>query len=541
MTTPMLRRLAALVVLAAVLPYLPTIDDYFTQDDFGVIQLLSNRPWTIFPRWFAMPWTEDIWGYTPDEIRPFVALTYQLTAIPGRARPELHHILNIAIHAVNGLLVMAIARRALGVTAWAAAAAGIVFSLLPVQAESVAWITGRVDSMPALFYLATFLAYVRWREGTGGPAPHVTATSRWYAAALALFFVALFSKQNTITMVATLAAYDLLVLDRARRGTLAACVKAWLPFAAMTLGYLALRRALFGASVRGGIESQAQVVGALEMIGRHVQRTVLGHDGAMADWERIALPALAIAIAVVVFRHRGFPRAALCFGIVWWIIGAAPVLVAGYESPRHVYLAAAAWPFLLALLIEGVGREVNTGRRRSLRALPIALVTLIAAGYAVRLYGVVNDWGTWSRISQAAVARVAREAAAAPDGTLLLVSVPRTSWEWSAPFVLQPPYTATDLSARVALVTPFRLHCCGPEQWDAYTRRTLERWIEAPGAPPLIALHLAEATGDVSKLTIEEYPDFRVLMRITAETDSWQAMNASIEGLMERVVRRVQR
>ena len=79
----------------------------------------------------------------------------------------------------------------------------LAFAVLPGQAESVAWVTGRVDSMPAFLYFATFLAYAQWRHHR-----------RWraYAAALALFFVALFSKQNTITMVATLAAYDLLVL-----------------------------------------------------------------------------------------------------------------------------------------------------------------------------------------------------------------------------------------------------------------------------------------------------------------------------------------
>ena len=88
-----------------------------------------------------------------------------------------------------------------------AAAAGLVFVLLPVHTESVAWITGRVDSMPAFFYLASFLAYVRWRRG--GSTAH-----RLYALSLLLFFVALFTKQNTITMVGTLAAYDVLVFRR---------------------------------------------------------------------------------------------------------------------------------------------------------------------------------------------------------------------------------------------------------------------------------------------------------------------------------------
>ncbi|MBA2305260.1 MAG: hypothetical protein H0W08_21885, partial [Acidobacteria bacterium] len=96
---------AAIVVVAACLPYLSTIRAYFLQDDFGVIQLMARRPWTMFFRWFTMPWTEDIWQYTPDEIRPFVALSYVMTASWGAAQPAAHHLLNIAIHAGNGLLV----------------------------------------------------------------------------------------------------------------------------------------------------------------------------------------------------------------------------------------------------------------------------------------------------------------------------------------------------------------------------------------------------------------------------------------------------
>jgi hypothetical protein len=37
----------------------------------------------------------------------------------------------------------------------------MIFVVLPIQAESVAWVTGRVDSLPAMFYFASFLLYVR--------------------------------------------------------------------------------------------------------------------------------------------------------------------------------------------------------------------------------------------------------------------------------------------------------------------------------------------------------------------------------------------
>ena len=93
----------AIVFMAAVIAYVVTIDDYFVRDDFGVVQLLAQKPWSSFPRWFASSWMDEIWGYVPDEVRPFPALSYQLTALGGPVSPLPHHALNILIHAANGV------------------------------------------------------------------------------------------------------------------------------------------------------------------------------------------------------------------------------------------------------------------------------------------------------------------------------------------------------------------------------------------------------------------------------------------------------
>jgi len=177
--------LALAVCLAAILPYLSTIDDYFVRDDFGVVQLLAQKPASYFPRWFVSSWMDEIWGFIPDEVRPFPALSYQVTALGGAASPVLHHALNILIHAANGLLVVAIARTAASLSLPSAAFAGLVFALLPVHTEGVAWITGRVDSMPALFYLASFLAYAIW--GQRGS----SSSSFLYVGSLAVLVLAL--------------------------------------------------------------------------------------------------------------------------------------------------------------------------------------------------------------------------------------------------------------------------------------------------------------------------------------------------------------
>ncbi len=200
--------LAILIVcLAAVLPYLLTVRDYFVADDFGVVQILSQKPAWYFPRWFVGSWMETVFGVPPQEIRPFPAVSYQLTALVGAAAPTVHHVINMLIHAVNGVLVLTIARRVAGLSMPGATLAALLFVILPVQVESVAWITGRVDSLPAFFYLASFLAYATWRStGSNHRVP--------YLISVGLFFGALFSKENTITMVGTLLLYDVLAAER---------------------------------------------------------------------------------------------------------------------------------------------------------------------------------------------------------------------------------------------------------------------------------------------------------------------------------------
>ncbi len=163
MTTRLLAVLA--ICLAASLPYLPSLGNYFVNDDFGVVQLLSQKPPFYFPKWFVTSWMDDIWGAPQDEIRPFPAVTYQLAAIWGATSPMANHVTNIAFHAANALLVLAIARTVAGVSFIASVYAALAFAILPLHAESVAWITGRVDTIPAMFFLGSFLAYARWRRG----------------------------------------------------------------------------------------------------------------------------------------------------------------------------------------------------------------------------------------------------------------------------------------------------------------------------------------------------------------------------------------
>jgi hypothetical protein len=511
---------AAIVGLAAVLPYLPVLDDYFIQDDFGVVSLLADKPPTAFFGWFARTWMDDIWGYTPDEIRPFPAVTYQLTALWGAASPVANHVLNITLHAATALLVAAVGVHAAGLGLWAAAFAGAVFAVHPMQAETVAWVTGRVDSIPALFYLGAFLAFVRWRA---------TGAMRLYYASLLLFVVALFSKQNTVTLAAALVLFDTIVAARSVRRVTWEWVRPYVPFVALTAGFMLLRYVLFGEVAReSALNSQALDL-FTQMADRHVRRMIAGTivPGALLI---ALLTALLVAVGWAALRTRGgrsaIVRRVAYFGIIWVAIGVAPTLVAGYESPRHIYLASAGWAITVGLAADAIW---HTSPARMFRPVTVVASLLVIAVYVTQLRAVVADWGDRAEVSRRAVEDLEREVLAAPQGSLVLTGVPPRSWEWSLPFAARPPFTSVDLTKRATLVYPSRLHCCRP-QWEARTREALAQWIAQPGSAEVIALSWDERTGQLSRRDGRDEPYLQAVVEALPGVADPAALERAIRG-----------
>ena len=510
-------RVAALIIaVAAVLAYFSTLGNYFVRDDFGVVQLLASKPAAYFPRWFYTSWMDQIWGFTPDEVRPFPALSYQLSALAGAGSPWLHHVFNVILHIANGLLVLAIART-LTMSVPAAGLAGLLFVLLPVHAESVAWITGRVDSMPALFYLASFLAYARWRRG--GSTSHAL-----YGWSLALFFVALFTKQNTITMVATLAAYDVIVL-RQPWTPIARFVAPYVPFAALTAGYLWLRLQLFGEVAREGALTAEGLVQFATLVERHLAHVITGDaDG----WRAVVVLALLGLIWVLRLARSDERRLILYFGPVWWFIGVAPILVAGYSSPRHVYLAAVGWALVVAIAFDVL---MTRARVASLQRLVISAALVVLTAYLLPLHRAVRDWNTMAAVSQRAVQDVRAIADVLPEGSLIVVGAPTRSWEWAMPFAVQPPFVDADLTTRFVFISPRSLTCCRG-RWFEDTRAALRRWSEGPQPDSAVAMTWDPETGALSRAQPAASPQLAPLIRALLTLESPDDLDRNLVRLL---------
>ena len=142
-----------MVSLLAVAPISVDTAQLLLGDDFGLVALYSQKEWAHFVQLFWVPWTEDIYAQTLDELRPTVAFSYKLDSIFGPGSPLHYHVTNVVLHVLTTLLVLSTARFAAGVTWLGAAFAAALFAVLPTHAETVSWISGRADSIPAMFYL----------------------------------------------------------------------------------------------------------------------------------------------------------------------------------------------------------------------------------------------------------------------------------------------------------------------------------------------------------------------------------------------------
>lgn len=377
--------------------------------------------------------------------RPLSQLTYWLDLTLWRGSPFGFHLTSVLLHALNGALLVRLGR-ALGLAPGPTLAAAVLFLVHPIQPESVAWITNRVDVLMTTFVLTAHLATMR-------------AVSPWSLVLVALASFAAAAAKETGCVTPLLVAAAVVWAPRCDRrrevppvGPARALTderRRWLlPLASLlgVLPYFWLRPAVAATGIpldAIGFAALARLVGSF---GYQVSRLV-APIGFAPYYATVPLDAVTLSFAVL---GAGAAAAALLvpdadgrrrFATAWVLIATAlPVVVvlahftATPVAEHRLYLAVVGLGLLAALGIERCGLTATRAGR-------------IAATGALVALGVVTVqrntyWRDELTLWSAVVARVDAEPLPHMNYGLALVAAGRTAeaeTEYRRALELDPP------------------------------------------------------------------------------------------------------
>jgi tetratricopeptide (TPR) repeat protein len=185
------------LVLATFLVYLPLWNADFIWDDNQLItdNRMVHADNGLYRIWFT---TE------PMDYWPVTSTAFWLEWRLWGNNPRGYHILNVALHAANALLLWRILRRLNVPGSWWA---GLLFAVHPVNVATVAWISEQKNTLSLLLAAMTVLLYLESEcSGASEPALSPVETKRrpaiWrsYSLSLLVFLLALLSKIGVATL-----------------------------------------------------------------------------------------------------------------------------------------------------------------------------------------------------------------------------------------------------------------------------------------------------------------------------------------------------
>jgi tetratricopeptide (TPR) repeat protein len=364
-------RQAWLLALVAFAVYLPSFAGAFQFDDYKVIvDYPTVHSWTML--------VERLGG----GVRPLLKASYALNWTLGSGEFGFH-LVNIALHALNAVLLYQIGLR-LGAR-WfggeqaarcraAVFAAALLFALHPAQTEAVTYLSGRSSSLMASFYLGALLVYLR-----GG---------HWIYSAL-LFVLAAATRETAVTLPAVLLLVEWCSRERAGwRTILRRQGVHWLLLAAgaLLLLFSERYRALlaYGFGERSLADNLLTQVGALSYLAlRLISLHGYNIDPALPVLHQLdltlalqaALFAALAALGIANLRARPW----IAFGVLWFFVQLAPTnsIVPRLDvvNDRQLYLAC--WGLFLALAVQITQMSARLAPPR--RAVQAGLAALLAA------------------------------------------------------------------------------------------------------------------------------------------------------------------
>jgi protein O-mannosyl-transferase len=400
-----------ILILLASLPYLNALANGFVYDDHD--QVLEN-PYIHSFQYIGRIFGSTVWTFqgaqgVSNYYRPLMTFAYLISyKIFGRL-PYGFHLVNLVLHIAVVLLLFIVTERLFQDRLLSLIASGL-FALHPIHTESVAWIAAITDLELTLFFLLTFLLYLRL--------PDTQPQNRryWisYAFVLLAYGLALLSKEQALVLPALIVIYEHFYRPCPATPQFQHKLRRYLPLCLGALGYIAFRLFVLGgfapAIWRPALPWKEVLLSAVALIGSYLAKLIwpvhlvafyVFHESQSIREPHVlaGLAGLIVCAALFVFLWRN--ARPLSFAFLWMGATLAPVLNARWMpaqvfAERYLYLPSVAFCWLIGGAVAKLWREARGGSPSALKhfasqAIALAVV-VIAFLYAIATVERNRDW-----------------------------------------------------------------------------------------------------------------------------------------------------
>ncbi|HSE31231.1 MAG TPA: glycosyltransferase family 39 protein, partial [Pyrinomonadaceae bacterium] len=186
------RLLLLLALVGTLAAYLNGIQHPFVFDD--PVQIVNNQAihsWQSMPKYF----TSDVWPHADSFVggtfyRPVFQIWLLLNYKIGGLNPVWWHVTSLLLHLLVTVSVFALAKTLVNDEVTAGVAA-LLFGLHPVHVEAVTWISGVTEPLMAVFFVASFLCYLKNKQ---------QRSPMWLVLSLALYAFSMLSKETALML-----------------------------------------------------------------------------------------------------------------------------------------------------------------------------------------------------------------------------------------------------------------------------------------------------------------------------------------------------
>jgi Tfp pilus assembly protein PilF len=388
--------LLRLLFIAVVAVFVQTMFFDFVYDD----HMMLTNPWLSSWSGLKPMFTEHSWSWDGSaparHYRPFVLLWLSVAVRLGGGVPGWMHLWAVFTHMAAVYLAYVLAKKILR-DGPAAVLATMIFALHPTKAEGVGWISAD-EPILAVFFFASLLCYLRWRE-----ASHRLG---WLVATFLCCMAATLTKETAVVLPAVFLAYEVAFASDgkgfawrkmvwlAAPGVLAAC--AFLAIRGRILGGLGdeaakmpLSTNLFTAPVAFWLYVR-QLVWPVHMSPLYPTTIV-----ARFSVGRVLIPAVAMVAVVALYwywvRRSGTFSAVLKFAAAWYLLILLPVMSQFnwvQLRDRHLYLPTFAVGLMVAVALQQIRwpKQIDAVQARAVTAIALALVMSVVCARELRIW-----------------------------------------------------------------------------------------------------------------------------------------------------------